>query len=100
MSSRMRREGTAKAMDWGSGTIDWSGCDEVEVVPGKLSGMPILKNTRFPADSILDHFVNGHIVEEILDWFKLDEKQVRIVFYYCALHASERHPVASEAPGP
>ncbi|MGA2852235.1 MAG: DUF433 domain-containing protein [Terracidiphilus sp.] len=76
--------------DWGSGTLDWSGCSEVEVVPGKVSGTPILRNTRFPADSILDHYVQGHSVEHILECFVLDARQVQVVYDYCVLHASQR----------
>jgi len=30
-------------------TIDWSDCPVVEVVPGKVSGAPLLRNTRPPA---------------------------------------------------
>ena len=30
--------------------IDWTGCSLVEVVPGKVSGVPILKGTRVQAD--------------------------------------------------
>jgi len=76
--------------DWGSGTLDWSGCAEVEIIPGKVSGTPLLKNTRFPADSILDHYVHGHSVEYILDCFELDARQVQVVYDYCRLHAPER----------
>jgi hypothetical protein len=42
----------------------------------------ILKNTRFPADLILDHVVHGHSMDEIRSWFDLDQKQVRLVYGY------------------
>jgi uncharacterized protein (DUF433 family) len=29
-------------------TPDWSYCPLVEVIPGKVSGAPLLKNTRLP----------------------------------------------------
>ena len=32
-------------------SIDWSGCDEVEQVPGKVSGVPILKHSRVSASA-------------------------------------------------
>jgi uncharacterized protein (DUF433 family) len=96
MSTESRRAVDADSdvvmpQDWGSGTIDWSGCGEVEVVPGKVSGTPLLKNTRFPADKILDYFVEGNSVEDILDWHELDAWQVQIVYDYCVLHAAERN---------
>ena len=37
-------------------TIDWSECPLVEVIPGKVSGAPLLKNTRLPVDAILDNY--------------------------------------------
>ena len=33
-------------------TLDWSECPLVEVIPGKVSGAPLLKNTRLPVDAI------------------------------------------------
>lgn len=39
--------------------MDWSDCPLVEVVPGKVSGVPILKGTRLPADTILENYEDG-----------------------------------------
>src|SRR5208282_4560712 len=36
--------------------IDWSGCDLVEVIPGKVSGVPLLKNTRLPVEAITGNY--------------------------------------------
>jgi hypothetical protein len=33
-------------------TPDWSDCPLVEIVPGKVSGAPLLKNTRLPVGAI------------------------------------------------
>ena len=33
-------------------TIDWSDCPLVEVIPGKVSGAPLLRNTRLPVEAI------------------------------------------------
>ena len=33
-------------------TFDWSDCPLVEVIPGKVSGAPLLKNTRLPVEAI------------------------------------------------
>jgi hypothetical protein len=35
-------------------TLDWSDCPLVEVIPGKVSGAPLLKNTRLPVDAITE----------------------------------------------
>jgi uncharacterized protein (DUF433 family) len=45
--------------------MDWSGCEIVEVIPGKVSGAPILKGTRVQADSIVENYESGSPVEEI-----------------------------------
>jgi len=37
-------------------TIDWSDCPLVEIIPGKVSGVPLLKNTRLPVDAITGNF--------------------------------------------
>ena len=38
-------------------TIDWSDCPLVEIIPGKVSGAPLLKNTRLPVDAITGNYV-------------------------------------------
>jgi uncharacterized protein (DUF433 family) len=37
-------------------TLDWSECPLVEVVPGKVSGAPLLKNTRLPVEAITGNY--------------------------------------------
>jgi uncharacterized protein (DUF433 family) len=37
-------------------TLDWSECPLVEVIPGKVSGAPLLKNTRLPVDAITGNY--------------------------------------------
>jgi uncharacterized protein (DUF433 family) len=37
-------------------TFDWSDCPLVEIVPGKVSGAPLLKNTRLPVDAITGNY--------------------------------------------
>src|SRR5262249_4923463 len=36
--------------------IDWSQCPLVEVIPGKVSGAPLLKNTRLPVEAITGNY--------------------------------------------
>lgn len=47
--------------------MDWSGCDLVEVIPGKVSGRPLVKGTRVPADVIVSNFEAGSPVSEIAE---------------------------------
>ncbi|MGO9318202.1 MAG: DUF433 domain-containing protein [Terracidiphilus sp.] len=39
-----------------SSTLDWSQCPLVEIIPGKVSGAPLLKNTRLPVDAITGNY--------------------------------------------
>jgi uncharacterized protein (DUF433 family) len=57
----------------GNSVMDWSGFPLVEVVPGKVSGVPILKHSRVQADSIVENFESGSPVEEIADNFDIPE---------------------------
>jgi uncharacterized protein (DUF433 family) len=34
--------------------MDWCNYDGVETVPGRVSGVPLLKGTRVPADTIIE----------------------------------------------
>jgi len=51
--------------------MDWSGCDLVEVVPGKVSGVPVIKGTRVPADQVIESLDDGETIEEIAYNFDL-----------------------------
>ena len=45
--------------------IDWTGCDLVERVPGKVSGRPIVRGTRILADTIVQDAQLGSPLTEI-----------------------------------
>jgi len=47
--------------------MDWSGCELVEVIPGKHSGDPLIRGTRIPADAIVSNFEAGSPLEEIAE---------------------------------
>ena len=36
--------------------VDWSECPLVEVIPGKVSGAPLLKDTRLPVEAITSNY--------------------------------------------
>ena len=59
--------------------MDWSGCEIVETVPGKVSGKPILRGTRVPADAVVENFESGESVEEIAYNFDLNPEDIRQV---------------------
>jgi uncharacterized protein (DUF433 family) len=50
-------------------TIDWSECELVESVAGKVGGKPVVKGTRIPADTILTDEELGATVQETHESF-------------------------------
>ncbi len=43
------------------------GCELVELVPGKVSGQPLVRGTRIPADVIVSNYEAGSPIEEIAE---------------------------------
>ena len=62
--------------------FDWSGCDLVEVIPGKVSGVPILCGSRVPADQVVENYESGESVEDIAYNFYLKPDEIRAVLAY------------------
>jgi uncharacterized protein (DUF433 family) len=46
--------------------IDWSKCEDVESVPGRLSGAWVIKGSRVPAQAVVDHARAGYGAEQIV----------------------------------
>ena len=66
--------------------MDWTDCPEVEIVPGKVSGVPILKGSRMPADAILENYTSGLPADEIAEVFQLPADGVRGLLAYAVKH--------------
>ena len=64
--------------------MDWTGCDAVEVVPGRVSGVPVLKHSRVQADTVLESYELGETVEEIAYSYSLDPENIRKVLAFVA----------------
>ena len=62
--------------------MDWSECSVVEVVPGKVSGVPLVRNSRVQADSVLENYESGESVEDIAYNFDLDPADIMAVLSY------------------
>jgi len=44
--------------------MDWTGCDVMEQVPGKVGGRPVIKGTRIEPDVILVDEEHGRTPEQ------------------------------------
>jgi uncharacterized protein (DUF433 family) len=47
--------------------MDWTGCNLVEIIPGKVSGVPLIKGTRIPAEAILINSESGSSLDELVE---------------------------------
>jgi uncharacterized protein (DUF433 family) len=74
-------------------TVDWSECDLVESVAGKVGGRPVVKGTRIPADTILTDEELGASVEETLESFpSLSLDTIRSIREYGDSHSPLLQP--------
>jgi uncharacterized protein (DUF433 family) len=49
--------------------MEWTECDLIERVPGKMGGRPVIKGTRIEPETIVDSFELGSTVDEIHEDF-------------------------------
>ena len=64
---------------------DWSRCDAVESVPGKVSGNWVFKDTRLPVYALFENLADGATIHDFIEWFGgVDESDVRTVLEYVA----------------
>jgi uncharacterized protein (DUF433 family) len=65
--------------------FDWSQCDVVESVPGKVSGVWVFRGTRIPVATVFENLEDGLTVDEIVSMFDgLQREQVRAVLEFAA----------------
>ena len=62
--------------------MNWSGCEIVEIVPDRVSGVPLLKGTRVPIDQILASIDGGESVEEVAYNFDLNPADIQSLLSY------------------
>ena len=65
--------------------LDWSQCDAVESVPGKLSGAWVFRGTRMPVKAVFENLEDGMSIDELMDMFDgLTREQVQAVLEFAA----------------
>lgn len=47
--------------------INWLECPEIEVVPGRLNGVPTIKGHRITPENIVDNYESGSPISEIIE---------------------------------
>jgi uncharacterized protein (DUF433 family) len=72
--------------------VDWSGCNLVEVIPGKVSGVPIIRGSRVPADQVMENHDAGESPDDIAYSFDLNLEDVRALLAYTAARQTTLRP--------
>ncbi len=73
--------------------LDWSQCDAVESVPGKVSGAWVFRGTRIPASAVFQNLEDGLTVDQVVQMFDgLTREQVKAVLDFAA------HSLEAPAP--
>jgi uncharacterized protein (DUF433 family) len=64
--------------------MNWLGCEWVEAVPGRLSGVPVIRDTRVTPETVVLNRELG--VDEIAVQFRLPANAVRGVLSFWEEH--------------
>jgi len=84
-------------LDTAASAIDWTACELIEQIPGKVSGRPIVRDTRILPEGIVTSYDMGASIEEIREnWPALSVHQIKrlIEFAHTQRRAGNqtRHP--------
>ena len=65
-------------------SLDWSQCQAVESIPGKLSGAWVFKGTRTPVAIIFENLEDGMTIDEVIEQFPVTREQIKAVLEFAA----------------
>jgi uncharacterized protein (DUF433 family) len=72
--------------------IDWTTCELIERIPGKVSGRPIVRGTRILPDAIVDSYDLGESIDELHEGFPaLSVEQIKRLIEFA--HAQRGQPL-------
>jgi uncharacterized protein (DUF433 family) len=70
--------------------IDWTACELIEQIPGKVSGRPIVRGTRIMPDGIVNSYDMGESIEDIHeDWPALSVTQIKRLIEFARAHREQ-----------
>jgi uncharacterized protein (DUF433 family) len=72
-------------------SLDWSQCDAVESIPGKVSGAWVFKDTRMPVQTVFLNLQAGMSIQEITEVFDVKAEEIEAVVRFVA-KSLEREP--------
>jgi uncharacterized protein (DUF433 family) len=70
--------------------LDWLGCPDVEAIPGKQGGVPLIKGTRIPVKQIVEEFELGCPLDEIVENYpSISRVRITALLDYAEKHSSQ-----------
>jgi uncharacterized protein (DUF433 family) len=63
--------------------LDWSQCQAVESIPGKVSGDWVFKGTRLPVATVIENLEDLSI-DEVIEQFDVTREQIEAVLKFVA----------------
>ena len=63
-------------------SLDWSQCEAVESIPGKVSGAWVFRGTRTPVSTILENLEDGMTIDEVVEQFPVTGEQIKAVLEF------------------
>jgi uncharacterized protein (DUF433 family) len=73
--------------------IDWTACELIEQVPGKVSGRPVVRGTRIMPDPIVNSYDLGDSIDEIHEGFPtLSIAQIKRLIEFAHAQRRQHNP--------
>jgi len=74
--------------------LDWSTCEAIERIPGKVSGIWLFKGSRVPVKALFENLEDGASVDDFLTWFPgVPREQVQAVLDLKQAHVDNSAPL-------
>jgi uncharacterized protein (DUF433 family) len=71
--------------------LDWSQCDAVESVPGKVSGAWVFRGTRMPVQTVFVNLAAGMSIKEITEVWDVKAEEIEAVVRFVS-ESLEKEP--------
>lgn len=73
--------------------MEWEGCPDVEQIPGKVGGEPLVRGTRILADVVVDEYDSGSPISEIIENYpRLTPEVVRRLVAFAHSRSQQPQP--------
>jgi uncharacterized protein (DUF433 family) len=71
--------------------LDWSQCEAVESVPGKVSGAWVFKGTRMPVQTVFANLEAGMSLREITETYDVTAEEIEAVLKFVTDSLEKNH---------